>query len=77
MKNPFVQAAAMMALVTAAFRENAMRDFYGKSFKGHSGSRTPKRPRHGLPGDKLARKAASHQLGTMRGQVVTLEGPRS
>lgn len=67
MKNPFVQAAALMAMLTAAMKENAMRDFYGKSFKGHVGSGAPKFFRHGQAGDKLARKAGEGRLGTMRG----------
>lgn len=74
MKNPFVAAAAMMAVISAAMRENAMRNFYGKAFEGHSGSATPKRPKHNPAGSKLACKAAMHQFGTMRGQIVTLKG---
>lgn len=67
MKNPFVQAAAIMAMIAAAFKENAYRDFYDKSFKGHVDSSTPRRPRHNPAGSKLARKAAEGCLGTMRG----------
>ena len=72
MKNPFIKAAARMACMVAAMKENAYRDFYGKDFVGHVGSgRRPFRIQHNPAGSKLARKAAEHRLGTFRGAIVT------
>lgn len=72
MKNPFVQAASLMACMVAAMKENAYRDFYGKNFVGHAGSGSqPSRIQHNPAGSKLARKAAEHRLGTFRGAIVT------
>lgn len=62
MKNPFIAAAAMMAAMLAAQREDAARTFQGKNFSFSYGHlRIPGPP--GKAGDKLARKAAEGRIG--------------
>mgnify|MGYP001584485355 CR=1 FL=1 len=51
MKNPFLQMAVAAAVMLAAYKENALRDFYGKRFSAsmfsaHSGHPGSKRPAH-------------------------------
>lgn len=64
MRNPFILAAIMAATMIAAFREKALREFYGKGFhpfdegpkSGHGGS---KRPRHIVRAENRRRNHAA------------------
>ena len=61
MKNPFIQAAQLMALMASAFKENAIRDF--NATRG-----TPERSRKfktRAPGNRIQRLAQRGHL-TMR-----------
>lgn len=65
MKNPFIQAAILMATMASAMKENAMRNFYGKSFVGHVGSSGASRNKRPFcsAGGKLFKKANKNKLG--------------
>lgn len=58
--------AAAVSMVAARAKFNETRG------TGYRGMKAPKYPDHNPAGSKLARRAAEHRLGTMRGQVVTL-----
>ena len=55
--------AAAMSMVAA--RAN----YAERTGTGYKGSKAPKYPKHKPAGSKLARKAAEHRFGTMRGEV--------
>ena len=64
----WILAAAMSIIAAKA-------NFAQRTGTGYrKGSKAPKYPKHKPAGNKLARHAAMHRFGTMRGQVVTLEG---
>jgi hypothetical protein len=62
MKNPFVVMAVMAAMMTEAFRENQLRNFYGKNFSGtpskHRGHDGSKRPAHMIRSENRRRDRA-------------------
>lgn len=75
MKNPLVKwlLAATMAIVAAKDKFNQA---HGGGFVSGKG-RAPRHPDHNPAGSKLLRKAREHRFGTMRGEIVTLEGGRN
>lgn len=74
MKNPFIQMAIIAAAMTAAFRENAMRDAgqfgKGRGGNGHPGSKPGNSGKRNPAGSKIARKFIEHNGGKWKGETV-------